>query len=91
MGATAFQTAARNIDWPAAGDNLFEAVMENEEKDLWRSFLERGDYASAARYASTQVGCVVAMSTPSGCRLHAEPFSLYGILQEIQTSPACAG
>lgn len=39
-----------------AGVGLFEVLMDNEERDLWRSFLERGDYASASRYASTQVG-----------------------------------
>ncbi|BDA49156.1 Vacuolar protein sorting-associated protein 18 homolog [Coccomyxa sp. Obi] len=37
-----------------AGEGLYEVVMDNEERDLWRSFLDRGDFASAARYASTQ-------------------------------------
>ena len=29
--------------------------MDNEERDLWRAFLERADYAAARRYATTQV------------------------------------
>ena len=29
--------------------------MDNEEKDLWQAFLQKGDYAMAARYANSQV------------------------------------
>ena len=29
-------------------------ALDHEERDLWRSFLERGQYAAALRYASTQ-------------------------------------
>ena len=39
----------------AAGESLHEVVMENEEKDLWQAFLQKGDYAMAARYANGQV------------------------------------
>ena len=38
-----------------AGDGLFEVALENEERDLWRAFLEREDYAAARRYATSQV------------------------------------
>ncbi len=39
----------------AVGESLLEVVMDNEEKDLWNAFLQRGDYAMAARYANSQV------------------------------------
>lgn len=44
------------------GEGLYEVVMDNEERDLWRSFLDREDFPSAARHASTQV-----CNTHAGC------------------------
>ena len=43
------------ISCEGAGENLLEVIIDNEEKDLWHAFLQKGNHAMAARYANTQV------------------------------------
>ena len=52
--SSSFLTLPYDKLW-GAGENLLEVVIDNEEKDLWHAFLQKGNHAMAARYANTQV------------------------------------
>ena len=57
-----------------AGDTLLELVLRDEDRDMWRIYLDRNDYANAFRRCRNQVWALDRKS----CHLRAVPATVTG-------------
>lgn len=44
----------RKTYWVYTDQSLFELVVANEDKDVWKSYLDKGNYEVALRYAKVR-------------------------------------
>lgn len=45
----------RGTYWVYTDQSLFELVVTNEHRDVWRIYLDKGNYDAALRYAKVGV------------------------------------
>lgn len=45
----------RKTYWVFTDQSLFELVVTNEDRDVWRIFLEQGQFEAALQYAKVRV------------------------------------
>ena len=44
-----------SMDYAIADEALLEVAIDDEERSMWRTFLDRGDFPNAFRHCRSQV------------------------------------